>query len=197
MTSGVQNNSGIRRRLIVGRALAALSVSWVLLALPPGTVSQDSPPDEYQIKLAFLYNFTKFVQWPDQAFPSRQTPLLICVVGIDPFGKTLEDELSTRKTAGHPIAVARLAPSGDLGACHIAFIRAEERKQVATILAGLKNRDVLTVGEMPGFLESGGHVNFIFLGNSLHFSVNLAATRQAHLKLSAQLLALAKNLADP
>ncbi len=197
MTSRVWNNRVVRKTLVLERTLAALFIGWVLLALPQRVLTQDASPDEYQIKLAFLYNFSKFVEWPDQAFQSRQTPLKICVVGTDPFGKTLEDELRTRNTGGHPIAVTRLAPGGDFSTCHIVFIRAEERKRFATILAGLKGRDILTVGETDGFLESGGHVNFIFLGNSLHFNVNLAATRRTGLKFSARLLALAKNLAPP
>jgi uncharacterized protein DUF4154 len=191
------NNLEIRKTLVLGRTLAALFIGWILLALPQRVLSQGAPPDEYQVKLAFLYNFTKFVEWPDQAFPSQQAPLVICVVGTDPFGMELKDELRARKTAGHPIAVTRLAASGDFSTCHIAFIRAEERKQFARILAGLKGRDILTVGETDGFLESGGHFNFIFLGNSLHFYVNLTATRETRLKISARLLALAMNLASP
>jgi len=197
MTSRVWKSWGNRKVFVLGRTLAVLYIGWMVLALPQEVLSQDSSPDEYQIKLAFLYNFTKFVEWPDQAFPSQQAPLVICVVGSDPFGKALEDELRTRKTAGHPIAVTRRASGGNFSKCHIAFIRAEERKHLATILSGLKGHDILAVGEMPGFLELGGHVNFIFLGNSLHFNVNLAATRQTHLNFSAQLLALAKNLEAP
>ena len=155
MANRAWKNWGIRSKFTVGWALAALFIGWIFLALPQGVLSQDSSPDEYQIKLAFLYNFTKFVEWPEEALPNQQTPLVICVVGTDPFGKAFEDQLSTRKTAGHPITVRRLGASGDFSACCITFVRAEERKRLASILSRLNGRDILTVGEMPGFLESG------------------------------------------
>lgn len=112
----------------------------------------------------------------------------------DPFGRELENELSTRKGAGHPIAVTRVDSSGAIGRCQIVFIRAEERKHLATIIARARGHDVLTVGEMTGFLEDGGQVNLVFTGKSLHSEVNLSAARQTRLRLSSKLLSLATNL---
>jgi len=197
MTFRTRQSRRAARKFAVGRALALLFLSSALLALPHDLLSQDDPPDEYQVKLAFLYNFTKFVEWPEQAFSSAKTPLVICVVGTDPFGKALEDDLATRRTAGHPITVRRLGVGGDFSGCHITFVRAEERKHLAAILSRLNGHDVLTVGEMSGFLEGGGQVNFDFTAQSLHFNVNLVAVRQTRLKLSSKLLALARNLANP
>ena len=77
MANRAWKNWGIRRKFIIGRTLAAPFIGWLLLALPQGVLAQDSSPDEYQIKLAFLYNFTKFVEWPEQALPSQQTHLVI------------------------------------------------------------------------------------------------------------------------
>jgi YfiR/HmsC-like len=197
MASGVRKSGEPERKIAPAGIIVVMCLGGVLLALPQVLRAQESSPDEYRVKLAFLYNFTKFVDWPDGSFRSEQTPLVICVVGTDPFGKALEDELSTRTSGSHPIAVARLAFSGDLSPCHVLFIRAEERKHLAAIFSRLKGRNILTVGETPGFLESGGQVNFVFVDKSLHFEINLAATRQTQLKFSSKLLALARNLAGP
>lgn len=194
MASRAWTSWRVRNLLVLARALVALSIGWAFLAQPQRGLSQAGSPDEYQVKLAFLYNFTKFVEWPDQALSSPQAPFTICVVGADPFGKELENELRTRNAADHPIAVSRLGSSGDVGRCQIAFIRAEERKRLAAIISRAKGHDVLTVGEASGFLESGGQVNLVFIGKSLHLAVNLAATQQTHLKLSSKLLSLATNL---
>jgi hypothetical protein len=178
-----------------GPTLAVGLIGWALLGIPSQARGQDSSLDEYQVKLGFLYNFSKFVEWPEQAFPAPNSPLVIGIVGSDPFGKELENDLSTRATRGHPIVLKRLSADGDLTACHILFIRAEERRHLAGILARLKGRAILTVGETPGFLDRGGHIDFVFVDKSLGFEVNRAATQQTPLKLSAKLLTVAKSMA--
>lgn len=186
----------LRSRRASRLVAALLGAASLWLTLPGRLRAQEGSPDEYRVKLAFLYNFTKFVDWPERAFAGAQAPLVICVVGTDPFGRELEDDLSARTSGSHPVAVARRTFSGDFSSCHVVFVRAEERKHLATVISHLKDRDVLSVGEMPGFLESGGQVNFIFEEKSLRFEISLAATRQTQLKFSSKLLALARNLSQ-
>lgn len=151
---------------------------------------------EYPVKLAFLYNFTKFVEWPPDSYHSPNAPLVICIVGKDPFSPDIEGELRTRTVGSHPIEVRTLRPSDILNACHMVFVPATAEDQASRIVRGLKGSSTLTVGETEGFAVLGGIINLTAEGNKLHFEVNLVAAERASLKISANMLALAKIVHD-
>jgi hypothetical protein len=151
---------------------------------------------EYPVKLAFLYNFTKFVEWPAQSYRGPGAPLVICIVGDDPFGPDIEGELRTRTVGSHPIEVRTLRPSDIMNVCHMVFVPATAEGQATRILRGLKGSSTLTVGETEGFAVLGGIINLTADGNTLHFEVNLLAAERAGLKISAKMLALAKIIHD-
>ena len=88
---------------------------------------------EYPVKLAFLYNFTKFVEWPARSYSGAGAPLVICVVGDDPFSPELEHQLDTKTVEGHEVEVRKLKPSGNLSVCHIVFIPATAKEQEAKL----------------------------------------------------------------
>jgi len=152
---------------------------------------------EYPVKLAFLYNFTKFVEWPAASFRDANAPLSICIVGDDPFSTDLEGELRTRKVGGHPVEVKRLKPTDTLSACQIVFVPATAKNQVARIVKSLKGASTLTVGESEGFALLGGIINLTVEENKLRFEINLLAAERAKLKISSKLLSLAKIVKEP
>jgi len=147
---------------------------------------------EYPVKLAFLYNFTKFVEWPPDSYRSPSAPLVICIVGTDPFSPDIEAELRTRTVGSHPIEVRTLRPSDILNVCHMVFVPATAEDQATRIVRGLNGSNTLTVGETKGFAVLGGIINLTSEGNRLHFEINLLAAERASLKISANMLALAK-----
>src|SRR5579864_2022746 len=100
-------------RLMVS-ACAALIVGSFCASLP--AQAQISSTEEYRLKLAFLFNFAKFVEWPPDAFPSPQAPLNICIVGRDPFDPELEQQVNERTMNGHPYVTRRLRASDPLTA---------------------------------------------------------------------------------
>jgi hypothetical protein len=146
---------------------------------------------EYQIKAAFLYNFAKFIDWPPTAFPDPSTPVVLCVLGQDPFGPDLEQTITGKTVNNRPFAIQRFAKLQDRESCHILFISSSERDHLSQILASLKDKKTLTVGETPTFLSSGGMINFTLLDNRIRFEINLSAAERAGLKLSSKLLSLA------
>lgn len=169
------------------------SLVWcaLLVALPSGFAQGDND-GEYRLKLAFLYNFSQFVQWPADAFPDPGAPLTICVAGSNPFQGELEESLRGRTAGGHPIQVRRLKSGDDPRACQMVFVRAGENGLASRILAGLKGSSTLSVGETKGFAERGGIINLTKEENKLRFEVNFGAVSQTRLKISSKLLALAK-----
>jgi hypothetical protein len=151
---------------------------------------------EYPVKLAFLYNFTKFVEWPPDSYRDPGAPLAICIVGRDPFSQDIERDLRTRAVGKHPVALVTLKLSDTLRGCHMVFIPATENGQADKIVKDLKGSSTLTVGETEGFAELGGIINLTVEGNKVHFEVNQFAAQRASLKISSKLLSLAKIVTD-
>jgi YfiR/HmsC-like len=179
-------------RQIRRASFSALLVGLFFLSVSPAAPSQNPEGAEYSIKLAFLFNFTKFVEWPPDSYRDSQAPLVICIVGHDPFRQDLEVELGTRKVGEHPVEVRTPRTNDKLSACHIVFVPVTEKDQADRILSGLKGSRTLTVGETEGFAALGGIINLRVEGNNVHFEVNRLAADRAGLKIGSRLLSIAK-----
>ena len=176
----------------VARGCICAFLGILLLGLSSTAPAQGEVNSEYRVKLAFLYNFAQFVQWPADAFSGSAAPLVICVDGDNPFQGEIEESLRGRAVEGHPIQLRRLRPEENPHACQIIFVRATEMKAASRIFAGSKNSTTLTVGEANGFAQRGGIINLTREENRLRFEVNVTAAAQTRLKISSKLLALAK-----
>jgi hypothetical protein len=166
-----------------GLLLAALLA--LAAALP---IRAQAPPTEYQVKAVFLFNFSQFVDWPPAAFADGRSPLVIGVLGRDPFGAMLDEIVSGETVNGRPLAVRRYESVEQVEACHILFIDRSRDPQLDADLAALKGRSILTVGDFDGFARRGGIVRFATVGNKIRLRVNLAAAQQAKLTISSKLL---------
>jgi len=177
---------------------ALRTAGWFLFALAAGVLfrtigaAQSDQPSEYEVKAAFLFNFTKFVEWPDRSFDDSHAPIVIGIVGDDPFGDSLLRIVAGQKAQGRAIIIIKYRRGDDLRRCHILFISASERQRSPQILAGLRDASVLTVSDMDGFADAGGVMQFVMQENRVRFVVNLDAATQGKLRVSAKLLALAQ-----
>jgi hypothetical protein len=149
------------------------------------------PPSEYEVKAAFLYNFIKYTEWPQKAFPSPDTPLTIGVVGEDPFRNLLDRAVEGKTFNGRKLIVKRFETPQNLKTCHLVFIGSSERGRLDQLLADLKGASVLTVSETEKFAERGGVINFTMLGEKVRFEINIKAAESAGLKISSKLLSVA------
>ena len=170
----------------------AVIAGGLFLSASPKALSQNEEGAEYPLKLAFLFNFIHFVEWPTDSFRDPGAPLVICIVGRDPFSHDLEAELRTRKVGDHPVEVKIQTPNDKLSVCHIVFVPATERNQSEKILRGLEGTRTLTVGETEGFAVQGGIINFTVEDNKVHFEINRLAADRAGLKIGSRLLSIAK-----
>jgi hypothetical protein len=161
-------------------------VCWLAIA------GQAQSAGEYQVKAAFLFNFAKFVEWPPDTFPRSDGSLQICVLGQDPFGLEFEQSIVEKIVQGHKIKVTHPDDVPQARECQILFIASSEKQRMRDILEGLKGASVLTVADMPGFIQSGGIINFVLDQERVRFEINLKAAELAHLRLSARLLTVAK-----
>jgi hypothetical protein len=196
-SSGPNEGSLVRDPI---RAAVSLAVTvCLLLPLQPAWAQAANPTTEYRAKATFLANFKNFVEWPLEAFPSDQAPLLICVVGDFSFGPSLADITGSVSLHGRRVEVRweRKEKEEELRACHILFVSRSEAKQYGRVLAFVRGASVLTVGETPDFLSNGGAVSFTLEQGVLQFDVSLGAANDAHLKISSRMLALAQHVVAP
>ncbi|HEX4964323.1 MAG TPA: YfiR family protein [Thermoanaerobaculia bacterium] len=164
-----------------------------VLGIPGGVARAQAAAAEYDVKAAFLFNFTKFVDWPPEAFAEPHTPLKICVLGDDPFGKALRP-LMNEEVGGRRLTLEHADALSNIGACHVLFVSRSERERLSQVFAALRGAPVLTVGDTPGFVDHGGMINFILEGSKVRFDVNQEAAERAGIKISSKLLALAKHV---
>jgi hypothetical protein len=175
--------------------LARLRHSAVRLVRPLLVLTLMSGPlaaqaiDEYRLKAAVLYNFAKFVEWPADAFTRPDAPLVVCVLGSDPFGSALDDTLRGHAVGTHPAQVRRV---GDVTpGCHVLFVSSSEMRRLPVVLDRLQSASVLTMAETKGFPEQGGMVRLLTEDDHIRFEINIGAAERAHLKISARVMALA------
>jgi hypothetical protein len=145
---------------------------------------------EYDLKAAFLFNFAHFIEWPADTFASPNTPIIIGVLGDDPFGPILDKIVEGETVQNRKLVIKRSRQVDDLKDCQVLFISKSEKDRVPQILASLDDASVFTVGEMEGFAQHGGVTNFFLQGKRVRFEINLEAARRRGLKISAQLLDL-------
>jgi hypothetical protein len=152
--------------------------------------------DEYQVKAAFLFNFTKFVDWPSEAFSDANSPFVITVFGNDPISSSLE-AIKGKVVNNRKLTVRRVKETQDIGKSNVLFVSPSAKKELVHILAALQGQSVLTVGEDAAFTQSGGIINFVNEDNKVRFEVNVSAAERAGLKISSRLLALARVVKRP
>ncbi|HXF09437.1 MAG TPA: YfiR family protein [Desulfuromonadaceae bacterium] len=158
-----------------------------LLAGASKVSAQTVSSKEIQIKAVFLFNFAEFVEWPTNAFVDPHAPLVIGVLGEDPFGSFLDDTVRGETVNGHPLAVRRYQDVSEIKDCHILFISRSEADRLEQIVAALKDRNILTVGDFDGFAQRGGIIRFV-TDKKIHLRINLEMAKAANLTISSKLL---------
>ena len=173
------------------RAASAVVILLFCALAPRQALAQTNRAGEYQIKAAFLFNFGQFVTWAPDAFPTAAAPFVICVLGDDPFGTTLDEIVEGATLQGRPTRVERYREVEDVGDCQILFVSNSELPRLDRILAALGGRSILTVGEAETFAAHSGIIRFLIVDSRLRLEINAAAAENAGLRISSRLLSLA------
>jgi hypothetical protein len=181
----MRGGRGVIRACLLGGAL-------VLWGPRLGLGAQSARAPEYQIKAVFLFNFAQFVDWPAGAFPDSAAPIVIGVLGNDPFGPYLDETVRGEKVRGHSLEVRRYRRIADIKTCHILFINPSGGGRLEDVLGELKDRAILTVGDDAGFAQRGGMIRFVSEKSKIRVRINLEAATAAHLTISSKLLRAAE-----
>lgn len=191
----------MRKGAIAGASAARTCAAMVLTlaclsAGAPADRAQTVTSGEYQLKAAFLFNFAKFIDWPPASFTGPQANFSICILGSDPFGRSMDELLEGKTIAERHVSIERSKQVADVRHCQMVFVSASEKSRVREILDGLKGTNVLAVGETEGFAAAGGAIQFAIEDNHIHFVINTDAADRAGLKVSSNLLSLAHVVHD-
>jgi hypothetical protein len=182
-----------RRTPPAGRSgLILLTACAFLFGEPLGAQSQVLT--EYEIKAGFLFNFTKFVEWPAGTFVNSSAPIILGIVGENPFGNLLTEAATGKAVNGRAVLVRQFKEGQDLRSCQVLFVALTDKKHIVQTLGKLKGSSVLTVGEGSGFTQSGGMIAFLVEGNKVRLEIDLRPASEAQLKISAKVIAVARLL---
>jgi hypothetical protein len=176
------------RRWTRGVRAAAILLGW--LGLTARCEAADTPPIETAIEATYLYKFAAFVDWPTASFSSPGAPLVICIVGDDPFGVQLARAVSGERVGDRPLELRHLPTVDRNAGCHIAYVAGSDAQPLANILATLRGAPVLTVTGAPGDGRDRGIIQFVIVDNHVRFAIDAPQAVRSGLVISSKLLSL-------
>jgi hypothetical protein len=175
--------------LAAGSAISLATGSTILLATGSTiSLAVGATPDEYQVKAVFLFNFGQFVEWPSNAYDSPQAPFVICVLGEDPFGKTLDDVVRGEAVGSRSLVVRRYTDADGIAGCNILFVGRNDAALLDEALAAARGHSVLTVTDVDGAASNGAIIVLYNDRQRIRMRINLAAAKANHLVISSKLL---------
>jgi hypothetical protein len=180
----------------LGALLWALCACALLSGARPAPAAEARPSEaiesEYKVKAAFLYHFIRYTTWPAKSFAGEGAPIVVLVVGEDPFGQHLRFALGDKRVGGRPILLRHSAVVPEAVDAHLVFEGRLGKGERERLLALCQGRPVLLFGERPGFAAAGAQGNFYFEDARVRFEINVDAVEAAGLEISSQLLKLAR-----
>ena len=177
-------------RPMAGWVLRVAGIIAGVAATIPGSALAQTRASESAVKAAYLFHFAQFVRWPATALAAGQ-PFAICVVGEDPFGRTLDATVAREVIDGHRITVKRVERVTRATGCHIVYVGDMEQERVDGVIRALASTATLTVSDLPHFIARGGVLQFVSIDNRVRFEINLGAAEAAGLVTSSELARVA------
>jgi len=179
--------------ILIVLVLASTAMLWLPYA-------QAHENKEYSIKAAFLYNFIKFVDWPEE-FDKNKDTITLTIIGESPFAHHF-DPIKDKKIKNKKLRIRyfegyeEIEDKSVLKECHLLFVCLSEREHLKEIIKSTEGGCVLTVSEVEGFLEAGGVIRFVMHDKKVGFEINITAVERNKLKIRSQLLRLAKKVVE-
>lgn len=164
------------------------SIALLILLLPLSSHAQPQEASEYEVKAGFVYNFTKFTEWPEGALDGGFN---ICVLGEDPFGTHL-DSITGKAVGNRKVVIKKADSVRDIGGCQVLFISSSEKGRIQEIIEAVRDKNILTVGDTEVFAKNGVIINLFMENKKVRFEINPDAAVRSGLRISPRLLGLAR-----
>jgi hypothetical protein len=173
----------------IRKPLAGLALIGMVALRLSASPQQPSPaPTQYDVQAVYLFDFAKFVRWPPA---SEHETISICIAGQQVFADTLTRIVAGERVDSHALSVRLVQQPQEESACDILFIGSAAEGRLDSLLAATNGKSVLTVSDVPGFLDRGGMIQFLIVGNRVRFSVDLRPVASSGISLSSELLKVA------
>lgn len=153
--------------------------------------ADDLSSAEIQIKAAFLYKFTAYVEWPKSSFKDPESPITIGVVGAEEVADELRRIVSGRSVQNRGLTVEVVNKESELTGVHVLFVGREAAARAARLIEGARQRPILIVTDAADGLDRGSIINFVMVKRRVQFEISVDAAEKAGLALSSRLLAVA------
>lgn len=186
MTGSVRSCVGVNRLMIWTVFLC------VLLAQMSFRQAPHEPAPDFKVKAIFLFNFVQFVEWPEGTFEAADSPIVIGILGDDPFGAYLDETVKGELVRGHAMEIRRYRAADEAVKCHVLYVNQSRAEKIEQVLTSIKGRHILTVGETTAFTKNGGMIRFFSDNNKVRIRINLEETKEENLTISSRLLKLAE-----
>ncbi len=175
----------------LGKHMHSLLLCFVLAAVTTAAFGHELYPEE-KVKAAFLYNFLRFVSWPDEPLDEYN----VCTYGLPAENEAVFGSIAKIKTDRRlAVSFVQIDDSLEkLDNCQLVYIVTKDEERVKAVLRRMQDRDSLTIGEAPEFLEMGGMIRFVPIADKIRFEINVDATEKAGLKISSNVLKIAVRL---
>jgi hypothetical protein len=170
--------------------MAGMLFAATLIAalLTQKVAAQPSQPSQLDVQSVYLFDFIKFVRWPPG---TEHDPRTICVTGDNRYLANLKKIVTGERIDQHPIAVVEVDRPEDESGCSILFVTVAAKDRLDSLLTAAAHRPMLTVSDIPGFLDRGGMIDFLVIDHRVRFSVNLRPVAGTGISLSSELLKVA------
>jgi hypothetical protein len=157
------------------------------------SIPQKRPPQiETEVKAVFLFNFAQFVEWSPEVLPQADSPIVIGILGKDPFGAYLEETISDELVNGHPLTIKRFSSLKQIARCHILYINPNRSIRIDNVLKVVLGKGILTVSDAGNFAKQGGMIQFIEDDDNVKLRINLNAVKESNISISSKLLSLSE-----
>jgi hypothetical protein len=166
----------------------------LFLCTIPSYVSHSQYPstEEYQVKAVFLYNFSRFVEWPESSYAGSNAPFVIGILGGNPFGNYLDETIKGEAIGSHIMTVHHFRDINDIDNCQILFINYKDPEMIKKTVDALAGRNILTVNEYSNFVRQGGMIQFYTEMSKIKLMINTASVKNTQLQISSKLMRVAK-----
>ena len=172
-----------------------MGLLFAVLGCTVGVTAQTSLT-ESQAKASALFNFARYVEWPERAFPLSDSPFVFCLAGRDSLASVLA-LIEGRTLHGRSTKVRRVLGAEELRGCHVLYVAESEERRLVPMLRSVAGEPVLSVGDFAGFLDAGGAIGVELEDGRIRFDINRTALDQAQLRASSNLLRLARSGRQP
>jgi hypothetical protein len=183
--------NSLNAQSVLTRVLRGLFALLILVGNMTPAWAQPTIP-EYKLKAIFLFRFAEYVDWPANAIDGEARPFVIGIYGADPFGEFLDQAVQGETVKGHPVKVRRFQSLDEITNCNMLYVSGSVDGRVQDILKRVNRRPILTVSDIPNFARRGGIICFVKNGSRVGFRINVDASKEAGLTISAKLLQIAE-----